>query len=103
MFSVFSCLGLFPQVFGQVNEWPILKLYEKIRVLHAFVCPILFILFDYLDWQGIVLKLMKNGVPNCFILLHEQHRQGGVFKVMKNDLFLVFLPFGSFSPSFLAG
>ena len=103
MFSAFSCLGLFPQVFGQVNEWPKLKLYEKIRALHASVCPILFILFDYLDWQGIVLKLMKNGVLNCFILFREQHRQGGVFKVMKNDLFLVFLPLGSFSPRFLAG
>ena len=53
-------MGLFPQVFGQVNEWPKLKLYEKIKALHAFVCPILFILFGYLDWQAIVLKLMKN-------------------------------------------
>ena len=60
IFSSFSHLGLFPQVFGQVKEWPKLKLHEKIRALHAFVCPILFILFGYLDWQGIVLKLMKN-------------------------------------------
>ena len=26
--------GLFSQVFGQVNEWPISKLHEIIRVLH---------------------------------------------------------------------
>ena len=31
-FSVFSHSGLFPQVFGQVKDWPILELPEIIRV-----------------------------------------------------------------------
>ena len=44
-----------------------------IKVLHLFVCPIAFILFYGLDWQG------------------------GVFKVMKNDHFLnIFVSFGLF-------
>ena len=43
--SAFSYLGLFPEVFGQVNGWPILKLREMINVLHLVACPILFILF----------------------------------------------------------
>ena len=38
--------GLFPQVFGQVNEWSISKLHEIIRVLHLVAYPILFIFFD---------------------------------------------------------
>ena len=38
--------GLFSQVFGQVNEWPISKLHEIIRVLHLVACPILFIFFN---------------------------------------------------------
>ena len=56
--SVFSRLGLFPQVFGQVNEWPISKLHEMIRVLHLFACPIISILFDdpdlfFILWVGL--------------------------------------------------
>ena len=30
------------------------------RVLNLVACPIIFILFDYPDWQGEVLKLTKN-------------------------------------------
>ena len=72
-FSIFSRFGLFHQVFGQVNMQPILVVNKIIKVLHLFVCPIVFILFYGLDWQG------------------------GVFKVMKNDHFLnIFISFGLF-------
>ena len=67
IFTVFSRFGLFPQVFRQVKEWPKLKSHEMIRVSHAVACPIVFILFSVRDCQG------------------------GVFKVMKNDDFLVIL------------
>ena len=53
-------MSLFPQVFGQINEWPVLKLDEIITVVHVVACPFIFILFDGPDWQGGVLKLMKN-------------------------------------------
>ena len=66
-FSIFSRFGLFPQAFEQVNEWPISKLHEMIRVLHVVVFPIVFILF------------------------HDRNWQGGVFKVIRNDYFLVLL------------
>ena len=72
-FSIFSRFGLFHQVFGQVNVQPILVVNKIIKVLHLFVCPIVFILFYGLDWQG------------------------GVFKIMKNDHFLnIFISFGLF-------
>ena len=38
-FWCFSRLGHFPQVFGQVKEWPILELPEMIKVSHAVTCP----------------------------------------------------------------
>ena len=78
-FSVFSRLGSFSWVFGQVKEWPILELYETIRVPHIVACPIVFLLFYERSWQG------------------------RVFKFMKNNNFYCFLPFGSLSPSFFAG
>ena len=56
-FSIFIRFGLFPQVFGKVNECYILKLHEMIRVLHAVACPIAFILFDGRYWQGRVHNL----------------------------------------------
>ena len=59
-FSIFSSYGLFSQVFGEVNEWPISKLHEIIRVLHVVAYPIVFLLFDDPDWQGRVLQNMKN-------------------------------------------
>ena len=31
-----------------------------IRVANAVVWPIVFVLFDDADWQGVLLKLMKN-------------------------------------------
>ena len=34
-FGVFSCLGDFPQVFGQIKEWLILKVHEMIKVPNA--------------------------------------------------------------------
>ena len=60
IFSAFSRLGLFPYVFGQVNEWSTLKLHEVIRVLQVVAFPIISILFEDWDWQGGVLKVMKN-------------------------------------------
>ena len=44
--NIFISFGLFPGVFGQVNEWPLSKLHEMIRVLLLVACPILFIFFD---------------------------------------------------------
>ena len=59
-YKYFYQLGLFPQVFSQVNEWPILELYEMIRVSHVVARPVVFILFDDRCLQGGVLKNMKN-------------------------------------------
>ena len=42
--SIFSRFGLFLQVFGQVNEWPISELHEMKRVSHAVACAIDFFL-----------------------------------------------------------
>ena len=39
-FSIFCRLGHFLQVFGQVNEWPVLEFHEMTKVLHAVACPI---------------------------------------------------------------
>ena len=58
--NIFISFGLFPQVFGHVNEWPILEFHEMIKVSRLVVCPIVFILFDDREWQGAVLKLRKN-------------------------------------------
>ena len=58
--SIFSLLGLFAWVFGQVREWLILKLHEMIGVSLVIVCPIAFILFCDLGQHGGVLKLMKS-------------------------------------------
>ena len=59
-FHIFSRFGHFPQVFEQVNEWLILELHEMIKVSHLAASPVVFILFYDRDWQGGVLKLMKN-------------------------------------------
>ena len=67
-------MGHFPQVYEQVNEWPILQLHEMIRLLHVVACPVTSILFEDRDWQG---------------------------EVMKNDLFLVFLSVWVNFPKFL--
>ena len=60
IFGAFSHLGHFPQVLGQINKWPILKLHDKVRVLHEVKCRIIFILSEDPDWQEGILKLMKN-------------------------------------------
>ena len=59
-FTVFSSLGPFPQDFGQVKGWLMLKLRKIKYVSHAVVCPIVFILLYDQYWQGRVLKIMKN-------------------------------------------
>ena len=38
-----------------------------IRVSHVVACEIVFILFDDPDWQGGVLKLMKNDLLLVFL------------------------------------
>ena len=45
VFLVFLAVWFFPQVFGQVNDWPILEVYEMITVLHVVASPIVFIYF----------------------------------------------------------
>ena len=60
IFVIFlSVLVFLLQVFGQVNEWTILKLHEMIRMLHVVPYAIVFILFDDYNWQKGVLRLMK--------------------------------------------
>ena len=55
IFSIFSRLGPFPQVFGQVKEWLMLKLHEMIRVLHVAVCSIaFFVLGSRLAGRGVI-------------------------------------------------
>ena len=60
-------MGPFVQVFGEMRELLILELYEAIRVRQVVAYPIVIILF------------------------YDRDRQEGVFKVTKNDHFLVFL------------
>ena len=38
-----------------------LELHKIIKISHAVACPIVFILFYDPDWQGGVLKHVKNG------------------------------------------
>ena len=63
--SIFGRLGPLPQVFGQVKEWFMLELSQIIRTSHEFACPIIFIFFDDPDSQGRVFKIMKN---DCFLV-----------------------------------
>ena len=64
-------------MFGQVKEWLTLALHEMIRVLHVVACLIVLILLYCQGWQG------------------------GVFKVVKNDHFLVFSSVFVHFPKFL--
>ena len=76
-FSIFSPLSLFSQVFEQVKERLILELHEMIKVPEAVACQIVFILF------------------------YDRDRQGGIFKVLENDLFLLCLAGWVLFPMFL--
>ena len=44
-FTIFSRLGLSPQVFGEFNEWLMLDLHKTIRVSHVVAIPIVFFYF----------------------------------------------------------
>ena len=44
-FKYFQMFGSFPQVFGQVKRWLMLKLHKIRRVLHAVAGSIAFLLF----------------------------------------------------------
>ena len=57
-FSIFNRFGHFPQVFGQVREWLILKLHEMIRVLHVGAWPMDFNLLCDQGQQPVVLKML---------------------------------------------
>ena len=60
IFSDFSRLGSFTQVFGQVKKSLMLKLHTVIKVSHAVARPIVFILFYRGSWQERLFKIMKN-------------------------------------------
>ena len=48
--SIFSRLGPFPQIFGQVKEWLILELCEMIKVpTHIVACPMVFLFWRIED------------------------------------------------------
>ena len=78
-FGIFSRLGPFPEVFGQVKEWLIFELHEMIKVPYAVSCPM------------------------DFNLLCGPVQKGGVLRLMKNDQFLVFLTVWVLFPKFSAG
>ena len=59
LFSVFSRLGTFPQVFRHAKEVLILQLHETIRLPHIDASPIDFLLFYQQSCQGGVFKLWK--------------------------------------------
>ena len=75
-FSICSCFGPFPQVFGKVKEQLLLELHEMIRAPHAVAFPMGFNLF-------------------C-----NRGQQEGVLKPTKNDHFQVFSRLSSFSQVF---
>ena len=71
-YSVFSRLDHFPQVFRQVKECIVLQLHEMVRVLHMVACANVFFFFFFYgrDWQGRMLRFMKNdNFLNIFISL----------------------------------
>ena len=70
-------MGPFPQVFPQYKELPILKMHEIIRMSDVLACLIVFPLF------------------------YKRGSHGGVFKVIKNNHFLVFLAVWGLIPKYL--
>ena len=58
--GIFIRLVPFPQVFGQVKGWLIIKLHKIIEVSHAVVCRVKFFLFYVRCWQRGVFKIMKT-------------------------------------------
>ena len=56
-FSIFSSLGHFPQVFGQVKEWLTLELQKVIVVSHVVACLIVFLYYQR-GWPGRVFKII---------------------------------------------
>ena len=65
LLSIFRRLGLFHQVFGQVKVWLMFDWYIIIRMSHVVACLTVFILFYEQGWEGGVFKLLKN---NHFLL-----------------------------------
>ena len=55
----------------------------------------------YVKTTQIKISVTGSCVPNCFFLFYEKDWQGGVFKFMKNDHFLVHLAVLIFFPKFL--
>ena len=59
-FSDFRRLGSFTQDFGQFKKSLMLELHTVIKVSHAVARPIVFIFFYEGSWQGRLYKIMKN-------------------------------------------
>ena len=55
-FNIFSRLGRFIQVFGQLKEWLILELHNMIKLAPILACPIVLILLCDLRRHGVPLK-----------------------------------------------
>ena len=79
-FSIFSTLGPILQIYWQVMEQFILEFHEIIRMSHVIACLVIFILFYDLDQQGGVFKLMKNDHFIVFLLVWNLSQ---VFKQVK--------------------
>ena len=47
--SIFSRLGSFRQIFGQVKKWLTLELCEMIKVPHIVACPMVFLFWRIED------------------------------------------------------
>ena len=58
--NIFSLLGLFSQVFGQVKECDFLELNKMIRISHLVASPMVFNLICHLSRQTGVVKLTNN-------------------------------------------
>ena len=65
---------IFPKFFGQVKGWLSKEMHKMVKVSHVVACKLLFFCFMI-----------------TFLLFYDGGWQGGVFKVIKIDYFLVFL------------
>ena len=66
-FSVSSRLGPLLDVFRQVRDKLILESHEMMRVSHVVACPIVFILFYVWDWLRAVFKIVENNLFLVFL------------------------------------
>ena len=85
VFSIFSRLGPFPQVFGHVQEWLMLILNKIIRAWHVVACPI----FYFVLWAKLVEKSVESYEKWWFfsVFNHLDHF-AQVFRQVKECLIL---------------